>query len=150
MLDVAVRWMRGRKVGRRIEEGIRAGIGLHREQWLIEEMPLGEPSLRSLAAKIAGWCQETIAGTRRPHGVDQLALAVACAHPGGEALAAASFGLFRPADYYRADGVADELSRFVIGLTGADFANDTEPVRFAAALFSWGDLARATVFASES
>ena len=91
--------------------------------------------------------QEAVIGdTRRPYGVDQLALAVACAEPGGDPIASATFGIFRPVDFYRDGGVSDRVLDFVRETGSAHLEARDNTVRFAAALFSWGDVARETIF----
>ncbi len=87
-------------------------------------------------------------GTRRPCGIDQMALGVACAEPGDEKIASATFGVFRPVDFYREGGVADQMMAFVRELPLDDLQRSPS-VRFAAALFSWGDVARETIFSDE-
>ena len=67
----------------RVEASIRRGTGLRKGEWLLTEMPADADLVASLASEIVDWCQEQIGETRRPYGVDQLALAVACAEPGG-------------------------------------------------------------------
>ena len=102
-------------------------------------------SALEVADEIIEWCKSTMARTKRPHGIDHMAVAVACAHPGDEPVASATFGVFRPADFYRAGGVSDSLTTFVNSIDKSGF-DAARPIRFAAALFSWGDVARATVF----
>ena len=43
-------------------------------------------------------------------------------------------------------GVAESLTSFVMAIDDARGLATSQPVRFAAALFSWGDVARAAVF----
>ena len=109
-------------------------------------MPADADRVASLASEIVDWCQEQIGETRRPYGVDQLALAVACAEPGGDPIASATFGIFRPVDFYRDGGVSERVLDF-IRETGSEHLTERDSsVRFAAALFSWGDVARETIF----
>ena len=130
----------------RVEDSIRRGTGFRKGEWLLTEMPADAARVASLADDVIQWCQEQIGNTRRPYGVDQLALAVACAEPGGDPIASATFGIFRPVDFYREGGVADRVSDFIRD-TGNEHLEERESsVRFAAALFSWGDVARETIF----
>ena len=130
----------------RVEASIRRGTGLRKGEWLLTEMPADAERVASLATEIVDWCQEQIGDTRRPYGVDQLALAVACAEPGGDPIASATFGIFRPIDFYRDGGVSQRVSDFIRD-TGSEHLEERDStVRFAAALFSWGDVARETIF----
>ena len=76
-------------------------------------MPADAERVDTLASDVVEWCQSQIADTRRPYGIDQVALAVACAEPGGEAISSATFGIFRPVDFYRDGGVAERVGDFI-------------------------------------
>src|SRR5690606_24034391 len=91
----------------RVEESIRNGTGLSRGEWLLEGGALDEPDLERLAEEMVAWCRERIASARRPYGIDQLALAVACAEPGARPFASTTFGVFRPLEFYAEGGVAE-------------------------------------------
>ena len=131
-----------------VEESIQAGKGLRRGEWLLEAGARTPEAVAALADTMVEWCREQIGDTRRPYGIDQLALAVACAEPGGAAIASTTFGVFRPVDFYREGGVGEQVAEFVNGVPPA--ALEAPPaVRFAAALFSWGDVARETVYRDE-
>ena len=130
----------------RVEASIRRGTGLRKGEWLLTEMPADADRVASLASEIVDWCQEQIGDTRRPYGVDQRALAVACAEPGGDPIASATFGIFRPVDFYRDGGVSERVLDFIRETGNEHLAERDSTVRFAAALFSWGDVARRTIF----
>ncbi len=134
---------------RRVEASIKRGTGLSKSEWLLTELPFDDDDINQLNDDMVGWCQERIAESRRPYGIDQMALAVACAVPGGRPLASASFGVFRPVEFYADGGVADRLAHFLHSIPVDDLNRRHTGVRFAAALFSWGDIARDTVFADE-
>jgi hypothetical protein len=134
----------------RVEASIRRGTGLSRHEWLLGPEPLNASVVQSLADEMIEWCRERMAASRRPYGIDQMALAVACAEPGGDPIASTTFGVFRPVEFYTADGIADRLQEYLHDLPLATLNDRTGPVRFAAALFSWGDVARETVFRDES
>jgi len=143
MLRWITRAWRRRRLKHEVEENLRAGVGLHRREWLLTACPISRATLRTLAQEIATWCAETIAQTRRPYGIDHLAAAIACAHPGTAPLASASFGLFRPTDFYREGGTRDSIFHFVQCLDPGALNAEGGQVRFAVALFSWGEVARA-------
>ena len=132
-----------------VEASIKSGAGLRKGEWLLTQMPPGTEDVASLADDVVSWCQEQIGETRRPYGIDQLALAVACAEPGGDAISSATFGVFRPVDFYREGGVADRVGEFIRETGHEHLEGRDTAVRFAAALFSWGDVAKATIFSDE-
>ncbi|MGE3961612.1 MAG: hypothetical protein AB7F65_08035 [Dehalococcoidia bacterium] len=130
----------------RVEASIRRGTGLSRREWLMGPEPVDTRAMQELVDEISEWCRERMSASRRPYGIDQMALAIACAEPGGSPIASTTFGVFRPVEFYTADGIAARLADFMHGLLAADLAERRGQVRFAAALFSWGDVARETVF----
>ena len=129
----------------RVEDSIRRGTGLLKGEWVLDDLPIDDDDIAATTEEMLAWCRDRIAETRRPYGIDQLALAVACAEPGGSPLASATFGVFRPAEFYQEGGVADRLKLFMKSLRVEEL-NRRTAVRFAAALFSWGDVARDTIF----
>lgn len=133
----------------RVEASIRRGTGLSRREWLLGPDSLSAGDLRALAEEIAEWCRERMAASRRPYGIDQMALAVACAEPGGSPISSTTFGVFRPVEFYTADGVSDRLRDYLVALAGSELQQPRGVVRFAAALFSWGDVAKDTVYSDE-
>jgi hypothetical protein len=137
----------------RIEASIRAGTGLSKADWMVTGDPIDAGSIEQLNEDITEWCRERIAEIRRPYGIDQLALALACARPGGDPLASTTFGVFRPIDFYSEDGIADRIEAFLRDLPltrlNAEVAGGASGIRFAAALFSWGDVAREAIFSED-
>lgn len=132
----------------RIEASIREGVGLSKQEWLLAA-PLRPGDIDTLAEAVVEWSRVRAGEMRRPHGIDQCALALACAHPGGAPLASTTFGVFRPIDLYADGGIPERVTAFLEGLSLPALNEPGEPVRFAAALFSWGDVARATLYADE-
>lgn len=135
----------------RVEASIRRGTGLFRHEWLMGPEPLTPVAMQHIADEVTEWCRQKMAETRRPYGIDQMALALACAVPGGEPIASTTFGVFRPVEFYVEDGVASRLERYLHSLSLEELnRRGAQPIRFAAALFSWGDVARETVFTDEA
>lgn len=132
----------------RIEASIREGVGLSKQEWLLAA-PLRPSDIDTLAEAVVEWSRVRAGEMRRPHGIDQCALALACAHPGGAPLASTTFGVFRPIDLYADGGIPERVTAFLEGLSLPALNEPGEPVRFAAALFSWGDVARATLYADD-
>ncbi len=130
----------------RVEASVQRGTGLHKGEWTRDTLPLDEAALSDVSSEIVAWCRERMAASRRPYGIDQMALAVACAEPGGMSLASKTFGVFRPVDFYQEGGIADRVSEFVVQLDLERVNSVRGGVRFAAALFSWGDVARDAIF----
>jgi len=147
MLDALLRRFRPDPLRSRVEASIRRGTGLSRQEWMLGAEPLGHPEMDDLGASIVGWCQDRLAATRRPYDIDQMALAIACAVPGGPPLASTTFGVFRPVEFYTEGGVAERVLAYLHDLDLEGLNRREGPIRFAAALFSWGDVARETIFA---
>ncbi len=145
LTDLLQRW-RPDPVRRRLEASIRSGTGLSKADWTLDGPTIEAARVAALVDEVQEWCRERIASTRRPYGIDQLALAVACATPGGAPLASTTFGVFRPIDFYSDGGTSDRLDEFLKGIPldmlNAELEAGAFSVRFAAALFSWGDVAR--------
>lgn len=134
----------------RVEASVQRGTGLHKGEWLREALPLSEAQLAEVSEEIVVWCRERMAASRKPYGIDQMALAVACAEPGGVPLASKTFGVFRPVDFYQDEGVAQRVGEFVRGLDLDSMNRSHGGIRFAAALFSWGDVAREAIYTDDS
>ena len=97
-----------------------------------------EHEFGALPEDVVVWVEEAMSRTRRPYGIDQMAVGLACAPAGGEAFATVSLGVFRPADYYADDGTREQNERFVRALLLDQINGEPEGVRLAAALFSGG------------
>lgn len=149
MLSALLRRFRPDPLRARVEDSIRRGTGLWKEEWLLGDEPLDQADIQRLADQVIGWCRARIAATRRPYGIDQIALAIACAEPGGLPLASTTFGVFRPVEFYQDAGVEQRVRQYLADLPLEDLNNRTGGIRFAAALFSWGDVARYTIYADE-
>ena len=144
-----VSWLRRRRhhaLERRVEQAVQAGVGLYRQVWELPAPPLAADDLRGITHDVLGWVEHTMGATRRPYGVDQLAVGLACAPAGGTGIVSVSFGVFRPREFYGEGGAQDRITAFVGDLPLPEINQHAPGVRIAAALFSWGDLARATVF----
>jgi len=130
----------------RVEASIRRGTGLSRREWLMGAAPLTAGDMQRLAEEILEWCREQMAAARRPYGIDQMALAIACAVPGGQPISSTTFGVFRPVDFYAAEGIGERVEEYLHTLPLDAINRLGGPIRFAVALFSWGDVARDTLF----
>lgn len=149
MLSALLRRFRPDPLRARVEESIRRGTGLSKQEWLLGDDPLSPRDIEQLADQVITWCRGRIAATRRPYGIDQMALAIACAEPGGQPIASTTFGVFRPVEFYEESGVEARVRSYLSDLPLDDLNRRTGGIRFAAALFSWGDVARDTIFADD-
>ncbi len=140
------RLRRRTRLERLVEEALRSGVGLYRHTWLIKAQPVGPQALADLAETVKNWCAQEMGKTRRPYGIDHMALGIACAAPGRDPIASATVGVFRSADFYRDGGAGDQVAAFVRSLPLPAINEEPDAVRVAVALFSWGDVARATVY----
>ena len=147
MLSALLRRFRPDPLRARVEDSIRRGTGLSKQEWLLGDDPLTPGDIEVLAEQMLAWCRGRIAATKRPYGIDQMALAIACAEPGGQPIASTTFGVFRPIEFYEDAGVEERVRAYLAGLPLDDLNRRSGAIRFAAALFSWGDVARDTVFA---
>jgi hypothetical protein len=121
---------------RRIEHLLREGVGVQQASWLASE-PEADPAW--LAAAIEEWVREAMGRMRRPNGIDQVALTLACRDRGGAIHCANNTGLLKPASFYAPAGAA-AISGFL------DDAATLPPERrweIVGALVSLGDLAYA-------
>lgn len=154
MLTDLIQRLRPDPVRRRIEDSIRSGTGLSKADWVLDGPSIAPAAVDQLVEDVTEWCQERIASIRRPYGIDQLALALACATPGGDPLASKTFGVFRPIDFYSEDGIGDRVGTFLrevpVDQLNAELDAGASGIRFAAALFSWGDVAREALFDDEA
>jgi hypothetical protein len=150
MLSALLRRFRPDPLRARVEESIRRGTGLSKQEWLLGDAPLSRSDIEQLADQVITWCRGRIAATRRPYGIDQMALAIACAEPGGQPIASTTFGVFRPVEFYEESGVEERVRSYLSDLPLEDLNRRSGGIRFAAALFSWGDVARDTIFADDS
>lgn len=146
MLGTLIDRFRPSPLRARVEASIRRGTGLSRREWLLGPEALTEGTVQALADDILEWCRERMAASRRPYGIDQIALAIACAEPGRPPLASTTFGVFRPVEFYTTEGVAKQVQAYLHDLPLTALNDRQGSLRFAVALFSWGDVAHDTVF----
>ncbi len=129
-----------------VAAALNQGVGLYRTHWPLPAAALDPATLHTMAEQVIVWCAEEMGRTRRPYGIDHMAVGVACAPAGGSPIASATFGIFRALDFHRAGGAAEDIAGFVRALPLDRIRREPRPVRLAAALFSWGDLARVTIY----
>ena len=124
-------------------------IGLSRREWLLGAEALTPLVIEPLVEEIAERCRERMSASQTPCGIDPMALAIACAEPGGSPIASTTFGVFRPVEFYTAGGVAERLTTYMRGLPLPERHEREGSIRFAADLVSGGDVAKEAVFTDE-
>ena len=129
----------------RVKPSISDGTGLRKGEWALTDHPFDDDTIAATTEQMLAWCRDRIAETRRPYGIDQMALAIACAEPGSTPIASSSFGVFRPVEFYEEGGVTERVAEFMQSLP-VDELDKRSAIRFAAAPFSWGDAAKDAIF----
>jgi hypothetical protein len=103
------------------------GRGVRTGAW---QIPVS--SAHEATGHILDWCRQIMSGVRRPFGIDQFDLAVACGDGRGT-IESRRFLRMRAADLY-----GETLENALRGLA---LQSEQGHLLFAAALFSWGDAA---------
>lgn len=121
---------------RRIERLLHDGVGLRETSWDLAGDGIPRDT-QDLIAPILDWVREAMAEMRRPNGIDQVALALACRDEDGRVLCSNSFGVLRPGAFYANDGV-DRVTAFMADVEAVPREQRREIV---GALLSLGDIA---------
>jgi hypothetical protein len=122
-----------REAARKIADARRKGHGLKVNVWKVESMAAAE--MAGLVDSIVGWARHTLAGCRRPYGIDQFDLTLALAPGAGGRMRRLAFDRLRPMDLYQEsfpERLASSLAREAGGM---------QALSVSAALFSWGEAA---------
>ena len=120
---------------RRVEQLIRRGVGVHEASWALPEASESAPA--ELVEEIIVWVRRAMGEMRRPHGIDQVAFALACRDRSGTVLCSNSLGVIRPEVFYSAAGT-ERVAAFFDDVRAVRGLNPNEVV---GALLSLGDLA---------
>ncbi|MCK9517824.1 MAG: hypothetical protein M0R74_02175 [Dehalococcoidia bacterium] len=121
---------------RRVERLIRDGVGLREASWPLAE-EAAAPVRQVLTEDIVAWVREAMGEMRRPNGIDQVALALACRDGAGRVQLSNAFGVVRPKAFYEEDGVA----RVAAFLEDVEAVPATKRHEIVGALLSLGDIA---------
>lgn len=119
---------------RRLERLLRDGVGLHETSWQVPQRGAGKDDL---VTPIVEWVRRSMGEMRRPNGIDQVALALACRDEQGQVLCSNSFGVMRPSVFYQDAGV-EQVEAFMADVDAVPQERRHEIV---AALLSLGDIA---------
>ena len=133
---VPVPFLRRKTTQRRVEALIRRGVGIQETTWELTA-DASQPDSAPMVERILAWVRESMGRTRRPYGIDQVALALACRDENGKLLSTSSLGVIRPASFYGEEG-RDRIAGF---LSDVEFVRGDGPVQLVGALLSLGDLA---------
>jgi len=117
----------------RVERLIREGVGLNEASWTLA----GGEVTADLHEGIVAWVRESMAAMRRPYGIDQVAVALACRDDDGQVVCSNSLGVVRPSAFYGSEG-DDRIAAFLGDLDAVPAGKRREVV---GALLSLGDLA---------
>lgn len=120
---------------RRVEQLIRRGVGIHEASWVLPEASESAPA--ELVEEIIGWVRRSMGEMRRPHGIDQVALVLACRDRSGTILCSNSLGVIRPKVFYSA-AAAERVAAFFDDVRAV---RDRNPAEVVGALLCLGDLA---------
>ncbi|HXH22409.1 MAG TPA: hypothetical protein VNN10_10285 [Dehalococcoidia bacterium] len=90
---------------------------------------------------ILDWARHTLAGCRRPYGIDHFDLTLAFAADSDRRVRSLAFDRLRPIDLYQEPFPERLASALVSELTGLKAST----LRVSAALFSWGEAAHAAL-----
>ena len=146
--QLLVRFLARDTLRSRVEHSISEVTGLRKGEWLLTDHPFDADKIAATTEQMLAWCHDRIAKTRRPYCIDQMAIAIACAEPGSTPIASSSFRVFCPVEFYEESGVTERVTQFMQELP-VDELDKRTAIRFAAALFSWGDVAKDAIFRNE-
>jgi hypothetical protein len=135
LLDRFRQLKRQRQVRDRLGRAHREGTGIYLQEWVAEDQQPRDTG--AVVTELLAWCRQTMSGTRRPYGIDSFDLALAV-DEGSEQPRSTRFTRVRPLELYVEGALDARLAEWMAGC-------GKRPVHVAAALFSWGDLADATL-----
>ena len=102
-------FFRNRGITGRVRSLIAEGVGVRQNTWRVWE---SDPGHEELTEAVLDWVRDCMASMRRPHGVDQVALALSCRDGAGHPRCSTSLGLLDPADFYSAKA-SDAIMAFL-------------------------------------
>lgn len=102
-MEMSILFFRRGVSQRRIAKAIREGVGV--TEFRLRAPGEGEGDGRQVAIDgILSAVRDAMGRMRRPYGIDQVALALACRDHDGQILCANTLGVIRPAAFYGAEG----------------------------------------------
>jgi hypothetical protein len=118
----------------KVERLIREGVGIREASWDVEQ---GEHPHPHLVEAIAHWIRTSMGEMRRPYGIDQIAVALACRDDQGRVVCSNSLGVVKPALFY-GEGGAERIAAFLDDVSAVPGDSRREIV---GAVLSLGDIA---------
>jgi hypothetical protein len=120
---------------RRLTDAVRNGVGVRERSWQLP--PRWERGTSVVSDEILRWVRDAMGSMRRPYGIDQVALALACRDAKGRIVCSNSLGVLKPGAFYTNEG-ATRVEAF---LDDVGFADPGDGAEIIAALLSLGDVA---------
>lgn len=121
---------------RRIAEAVRRGVGVTEFTW--DAPAAGDSHARHRVAEtILASIREAMAAMRRPYGISQVAVALACRDHEGRVVCSNTLGVLKPESFY-SEGGASRIAAF---LDDVESVPAERRARIDGALLSLGDLA---------
>ena len=118
-----------------VEQLIRRGVGLREASW--ELTGDGGHGRHELTDRIVEWLRAAMGEMRRPYGLDQVAVALACRDGEGRVVCSNSLGVLRPGAFYDESG-SDRIAAFLDDVKAVPYGQRREIV---GAVLSLGDIA---------
>jgi hypothetical protein len=131
-------FFRKRQTRDTVEQLIRRGVGVREASW-----EFTADGGRELLDSIVEWLQAAMGEMRRPYGLDQVAVALACRDGEGRVLCSNSLGVLRPGAFYGESG-SDRIAAFLDDVKSVPRGQRHEIV---GAVLSLGDIAHEMNFA---
>lgn len=130
-----MQFLRKRQTRDTVEQLIRQGVGLREASW---DLPAdGGHEGRELTDRIVEWLRAAMGEMRRPYGLDQVAVALACRDGAGRVVCSNSLGVLRPGAFYGAAGL-DRIAAFLDDVKSVPRGEGREIV---GSVLSLGDIA---------
>lgn len=125
---------RNRGMHDRVRDLIASGVGVSQKTWTVDS----GADRQALSMAVLDWVKECMSTMRRPNGVEQVALALACRDGGREPRCSASLGLLDPRDFY-GDRALTSINAFLDDVDG--LPQKAEDREISGALVCLGDIA---------
>ena len=128
-------FFRKRQTRDNVEQLIRRGVGVREATWELSAESGHER--HELADRIVEWVRGAMGEMRRPYGLDQVAVALACRDAEGRVVCSNSLGVLRPGAFYGEFG-SDRIAAFLDDVKSVPRGQRREIV---GAVLSLGDIA---------
>jgi hypothetical protein len=123
-----------KKMASKLAKARRARQGLRLQDWRIDA--LSPEQLTETVETLIVWCRDTLAGCRRPYGIDGFELTLSVQRPGDKKAQSLTFNDLRPLDLYQ-EPLQEKIRLGLLRLVGPERAG----LHLSAGFFSWGEAA---------